>query len=63
MFAPEHMRAARAAMLQAALAAFFMDVQDDGCDEIQIVMRAHEGDLVICATQLRLGMEVMEWVL
>lgn len=38
MFPPEHMRAARAAMLQAAIAAFFMDCVDDGADELTIVV-------------------------
>lgn len=63
MFAPEHMRAARAAMLQAALAAFFMDVQDDGCDEITINLQNVDGDLVIGATQFSKGVAVVEWVL
>lgn len=61
--APEALRAARVAMLQAAVAAFFMDVQDDGCDAVLINARAVAGDLEITATQTARGAAVIEYSL
>jgi hypothetical protein len=63
LFAPEHMRAARAAMLQAALQAFFMDVQADDCDGLLITLHIVDGDLSIEATQMRQGQPMVEWTL
>lgn len=63
MFDPQALKAARVAMLQAAVAAFFMDVQDDGCDAIVIEARALDGDLVITATQTARGVGVIEFSL
>lgn len=63
MFDPQALKAARVAMLQAAIAAFFMDVQDDGCDAFVIEARALDGDLVITATQTARGVGVIEFSL
>jgi len=52
------MRAARAAMLQAALAAFFADVEDDGDNTLRIDLRRDDnGRVEIDLTQGHSGME------
>lgn len=58
MFQPEHMRSARAAMLQAAIAAFFMDCMDDGSDELTLVVSFVDGRVVVDATECRGGQPV-----
>jgi len=63
MFDPQALKAARVAMLQAAVAAFFMDVQEDGCDALVIDARAVDGDLLITATQSACGVGVIEFSL
>lgn len=56
MFDPATMRAARAAMLQAALAAFFADVEDDNDDALEIRAIRVSGRLEIDVTQTHHGM-------
>ena len=58
MFDPTTMRAARAAMLQAALTAFFADVEDDGDNTLRIELRREDnGRVEIDVTHGHSGMD------
>lgn len=61
--APEALRAARVAMLQAAVAAYYMDVQDDGCDGLVIEAHPVAGELSITATHSARGVAVIQYSL
>lgn len=64
MFPIEHMRAARAAMLRAALAAFFADVLDDGSDHLTIEVEGDGfGSFNIDITQLHNGVPTVGYSL